>query len=266
MKFGDVNLDIMWGDNLYFLRGFKDSRFDLIYIDPPFNTGKSRRKRFSLIGYDDSYDDYLDFIKVRLVEARRVLRSTGSLFFHVDYREAHYCKIILDRIFGRNNFMNEIIWAYDYGGRSRVKWSAKHDNIFWYVADKKNYTFNYDESDRIPYLATGLVGSEKARLGKTPTDTWWATIVGTNSAERTGYPTQKPLSIMDRIVRVHSNKGDDLLDFFAGSGSFGYSALKYGRNVDLIDNNKDAIFMMSERFGYPINMVIKEKRGICLIA
>ena len=144
--------------------------------------------------------------------------------------------------------MNEIIWAYDYGGRSKKKWSAKHDTIFWYAVDPKNYTYNYDQIDRIPYLAPGLVGKEKAAKGKTPTTVWFNTIVHTNGKEKTGYPTQKPLSILNRIVRVHSNIGDNLLDFFAGSGSFGEAAFINNRNCTLVDSNPIAIDIMFNRF------------------
>jgi site-specific DNA-methyltransferase (adenine-specific) len=176
-----------------------------------------------------------------------VLKKNGSLFLHLDYREVHYIKIELDKIFGRECFMNEIIWAYDYGGRSKRKWSSKHDTILWYVKDPKNYTFNFDQIDRIPYMAPGLVGKEKAARGKTPTDCWWNTIVPTQGEERTGYPTQKPLGIINRIVHVHSNPGDTLLDFFAGSGSLGASAYQHNRNCILIDMNPQAIEIMTKR-------------------
>ncbi len=183
-----------------------------------------------------------------MVEAYRILKPTGSLFLHLDYREVHYAKVMLDGIFGRACFMNEIIWSYDYGARSRKKWPTKHDNILWYVKDPKKYTFNYKDMDRIPYLAPGLVTEEKAKRGKTPTDCWWHTIVPTNGKEKTGYPTQKPLGIIRRIVRVHSNPGDKLLDFFAGSGTFGEAAFDLGRQCTLIDNNPEAIEVMRKRF------------------
>ena len=247
---------------------------DLIYIDPPFNTGKLRKQtRLKLVQdqagaregfqgrryktlkksegagtYADSFEDYLSFLEPRLREARRVLKDSGSFFLHLDYRESHYCKILCDEIFGRACFMNEIIWAYDFGGRSKKKWSAKHDVIFWYVKNLKNYTFNYDAMDRIPYMAPGLVGAEKAARGKTPTDVWWHTIVPTNGKEKTGYPTQKPLGILERIVKIHSKRGDLCMDFFAGSGSLGEAAAKYGRDFILIDNNPEAIAVMRRRF------------------
>src|ERR1700733_9601401 len=241
---------IMYGDNLPLLEELPSSSVDLIYIDPQFNTGKTQsRQRITTVrdGYDDSFDDYLGFLRPRLIEAHRILSATGSLFFHIDYREVDYCKVMLDEIFGRQSFQNEIIWAYDYGARSKSKWPAKHDNILWYSKDPERYTFNFDTCDRIPYMAPGLVGPEKAARGKTPTDVWWHTIVPTNGKEKTGYATQKPLGIVERIVKVHSNSGDMCLDFFAGSGTLGEAAAKNNRNFILIDSNPDAIDVMKMR-------------------
>ncbi len=265
-------IEIHHGDNLGVLKGLTPETFDLVYIDPPFNTGhtqartqirtrrddeagdrvgfKGARYRTEVIGtkgYEDNWDDFLGFIVPRFEEAHRLLKPGGSFFLHIDYREAHYCKVMLDEIFGRDCFMNEIIWAYDYGARTKKRWSAKHDSIFWYVRDPKAYTFNFDEMDRIPYMAPGLVSAEKAARGKTPTDVWWHTIVSPNGKEKTGYPTQKPLGILERIVRVHSNPGDRVMDFFAGSGSFGEAAAKHGREVLLIDQNPEAIEVMRQR-------------------
>ncbi len=263
---------IYFGDNLPILTGFPDESIDLIYIDPPFNTGKRQRrtqietkrssdgdrtgfkgKRYKTVQlgteeYSDIFDDYLSFLEPRLREAHRLLSQTGTLYFHIDYREVHYCKVLLDRIFGRDCFINEVIWAYDFGGRTRKKWPAKHDNILVYVKDPKRYTFNTENIERIPYMAPGLVGPEKAAKGKLPTDTWWHTIVGTNSKEKTGYPTQKPLGIIKRIVAASTHKNDLVLDFFAGSGTTGASCLELGRNFILIDNNEQALRVMSKRF------------------
>ena len=271
------DLLVYYDDNLNVLKNMPDNYVDLIYIDPPFNTGKVQ-KRTSIITvrddngdrigfqgkkyktikigskeYSDIFDDYLLFLEERLVEARRILKDNGSIFLHIDYRESHYVKILMDTIFGRKCFMNEIIWAYDYGARSKKKWPTKHDNIFWYVKNPKDYKFNIDEVDRIPYMAPGLVGKEKAAKGKTPTDVWWHTIVSPNGKEKTGYPTQKPRGILDRIVKVHSNPGDLLMDFFAGSGSFGEAAVELGRKCILVDNNKET---MKKRF---------EKYNVCYI-
>lgn len=263
---------IILADNLAVLRSLPDEHVDLIYIDPPFNTGKTRaltrlrairddnagdrvgfgghRYRTVQLGrltFVDFFDDFLAFMEPRLREAHRVLAPDGSFFLHIDYREVHYCKVLLDAIFGRECFMNEIIWAYDYGGRPRRRWPAKHDNILWYVKDPDNYVFNYDELDRIPYMAPGLVGPEKAARGKTPTDVWWHTIVPTSGRERTGYPTQKPLGIAMRIVRVHSRPGDLVMDFFAGSGTVGEAAARLGRDFLLVDNNPEAVRIMLSR-------------------
>ena len=260
------------GDNLPYLRQLPDGVVDLIYIDPPFNTGRVqtrpqlrtqvdpdgdrvgfagrtyRTTRLGALAYDDTFDDYLGFLVPRLEEAHRVLSPHGSLFVHLDYREVHYVKVALDAIFGRVCFQNEIIWAYDYGARATRKWPAKHDNILWYSKHPDEFTFHLDASDRIAYMAPALVGAEKAARGKTPTDTWWHTIVSPTGKEKTGYPTQKPLGILERIVNVHSSPGDRLLDFFAGSGSFGDAADRCGREVTLVDDNPEAVQVMRARF------------------
>ena len=265
---------IYFGDNLPILKQMKNGSIDLIYIDPPFNTGKKQsRTRIKTVKsengdrrgfqgnsyetielgtkeYDDDFGESFieEFIKPRLEEAYRILSPDGSLYFHIDYREVHYCKILLDKIFGRECFLNEIIWAYDFGGKAKTRWPAKHDNILFYVKDPHNYIFNSHAVDREPYMAPGLVGPEKAKKGKLPTDTWWHTIVGTNSKERTGYPTQKPLGVIKRILQASSLPGQTVLDFFAGSGTVGESCLQLGRNFILIDNNPVALEVMARRF------------------
>lgn len=263
---------IYFGDNLPILKTLPSGLVDLIYIDPPFNTGKTQgrtriktvrdengdRKGFQGNAYQtvelgtrryaDTFDDYQAFIYPRLEEAYRLLKPEGSLYFHIDYREVHYCKLWLDQIFGRDSFINEIIWAYDYGGKPKSRWPAKHDNILFYARNPEHFTFNVNDIDREPYMAPGLVGAEKAERGKLPTDTWWYSIVGTNSRERNGYPTQKPLGVIDRIIRASSNPGDLVMDFFAGSGTVGESCLKLGRDFILIDNNVEALEVMRKRF------------------
>jgi len=266
---------IVHGDNLGILQQMKTESVELIYVDPPFNTGKRQsRKQMKTIrdesgdrigfgghryrteilshqaggaGYGDRFDDFLGFLRPRVVEAHRVLSPSGSLFFHIDYREVHYCKVMLDEIFGRECFQNEIIWAYDYGARATSRWPAKHDNILWYTKDPVRYTFNLNESDRIPYMAPGLVGAEKAARGKTPTDVWWHTIVSPTGKEKTGYATQKPLGILERIIRVHSNPGETVLDFFAGSGTTGEAAAKHERSFVMIDQSAEAVKIMEKR-------------------
>ena len=214
---------------------------------------KGARYRTEVLGssaWRDAFDDYLGFLAPRLEEARRVLAADGSLFLHIDPREAHYCKVLLDELFGRPCFINEIVWAYDYGGRSKTRWPAKHDTILWYARDPRHYVFRYDEIDRVPYMAPGLVGPDKAARGKTPTDVWWNTIVSPTGREKTGYPTQKPLRILERIVRVHSEPGDLVLDFFAGSGTTGEAAARLGRHYLLVDSNPEAVRVMARRLAW----------------
>jgi site-specific DNA-methyltransferase (adenine-specific) len=267
---------ILRSDNLSALRALPDASVELIYIDPPFNTGVTQqRTRIRTIRdaagdrtgfggnryrteklastpiYADIFDDYIGFLRPRILEAHRILTPTGSLFFHIDPREVHYCKVMLDEVFTRACFQNEIIWAYDYGARSTKRWPAKHDNILWYTKHPTDYTFNLDTSDRIPYMAPSLVGAEKAARGKTPTDVWWHTIVSPTGKEKTGYPTQKPLGILERIVRVHSNPGDTVLDFFAGSGTTGLAAARNNRNSILIDRSTEACRLMRKRLAVP---------------
>lgn len=270
---GTLRHRIHLDDNLEVLRDLPDESVDLIYIDPPFNTRKRQsrtrirtarnpegdrvgfggeRYQSTVLGtlsFDDAHSDFLGFLEPRLQEARRVLARHASLYFHIDYREVHYCKVVLDGIFGRSCFLNEIIWSYDFGGRTRQRWAPKHDNILVYVKDPKAYHFDPSEVDRIPYLAPGLVGPEKAKRGKLPTDSWWSTIVPTAGKERTGYPTQKPLQILRRVVSASSRPGDLVVDFFAGSGTTGAACLESGRRFLLVDNNPAALQVMAERFG-----------------
>ena len=282
---------IILADNMDVLPTLAGGSVNLIYIDPPFNTRKARQRtqirtihdeqggdrvgfqgrRYRTVpvgtkSFADSFDDFCAFLEPRLREAHRILAADGSFFLHIDWREAHYCKVLLDAVFGRVCFMNEIIWAYDFGGRPKSKWPAKHDNILWYARDPDRYTFHHDAIDRIPYMAPGLVGPEKAARGKTPTDVWWHTIVPTNSREKTGYPTQKPLGVLTRIVKMHSNEGDLVLDFFAGSGTAGEAAARLGRDFLLIDNNPEAVQIMARRLAFAtpecITPTCRSRRGL----
>jgi site-specific DNA-methyltransferase (adenine-specific) len=273
---------IIQGDCLRALKHYDDESFKLIYIDPPFNTGNTQKRRTLVTRaavdgdrtgfggkryktktvleneYSDSMPwlEYMTWLYRCLKEAQRVLTPTGSILLHLDWHCVHTVKAnIMDRIWGRKHFINEIIWAYDFGGRSKKYWPRKHDNILWYVQDPKNYVFNYDAIDRIPYLAPGLVGAEKAARGKTPTDCMWQTIVPTNGKEKTGYPTQKPLALLQRLVLTHSSKGDRCLDFFAGSGTFGEACGIHERIFNVVDSNPVAIQIMRtrlKRFGCDI--------------
>jgi site-specific DNA-methyltransferase (adenine-specific) len=266
---------VIQGDNLAVLPALPDASFQLIYIDPPFNTGKAQTRRTlrteradegDRVGfagrsyqttetarrsYLDTHDDYLGFLAPRLHQARRLLAADGSLYFHIDYREAHYCKVLLDEVFGRECFLNEIIWAYDFGGRARDRWPAKHDTILVYAREAGRHFFDREAVDRIPYMAPGLVTPEKAARGKIPTDVWWHTIVGTNSREKTGSPSQKPEAILRRIVQASSRPGAWVLDFFAGSGTTGAVCRQLGRRFVMIDDNPEALAVMARRLGGP---------------
>lgn len=263
---------IIFGENTAVLAGLADEIADLVYIDPPFNTGREQRRTYvkttrseegDRVGfkgqsyqtevvaqraYADKFDDYPAFLEPRIREARRILKPTGSFYLHLNYREVHYAKVLCDQIFGRDSFLNEIIWAYDYGARTTKRWPAKHDNILLYVKDPDRYYFDTSEVDRIPYMAPGLVGPEKASRGKLPTDTWWHTIVSPTGKEKVGYPTQKPLGILSRIVKASSPPGGLVVDFFAGSGTTGAAALEAGRRFLLIDHHPEALAVMRKRF------------------
>jgi len=264
---------IYLGDNADVLPLLPSRFFQLVYADPPFNTGRTQRRRslatvaddkgdragfqgrryrttlLNESSYRDSFDDYLGFLEPRLREAHRLLAESGTLYLHLDYREAHYCKLLLDQIFGRECFLNEIVWAYDYGARARRRWPAKHDTILVYVKDARRYFFDSEEVDREPYMAPGLVTAEKAARGKLPTDVWWHTIVSPTGKEKTGYPTQKPLGILRRIVQASTRPGDWCLDPFAGSGTLGAAAAELGRRYVLVDSNPEAAHVMQERLG-----------------
>lgn len=263
---------VIHSDNLTALQSIPDESIQLIYVDPPFNTGRQQTRgtsvttrtetgnrvgfkgkkyeivRETVLSYDDDFADYWSFLEPRLEQAWRLLKDTGTLYLHLDYREAHYAKVLLDSLFGRECFLNEIIWAYDYGGKAKSRWPAKHDTILVYVKNPETYYFNNEEVDREPYMAPGLVTPEKVERGKLPTDVWWHTIVSPTGTEKTGYPTQKPLGVLRRIIQASSAEGDVVLDFFAGSGTTGAAASELGRSFILIDQNPEAIAVMKDRF------------------
>jgi len=262
---------IFKGDNLPILKSIPSDSVQLIYIDPPFNTGRTQSRgtttttrtdtgnrvgfkgkrydvvRETVLSYDDEFEDFWSFLEPRLEEAWRILNESGTLYLHLDYREAHYAKVLLDALFGRECFLNEIIWAYDYGGKSKNKWPSKHDTILVYVKDPAKYYFNSTEVDREPYMAPGLVTPEKVEKGKLPTDVWWHTIVSPTGKEKTGYPTQKPKGILRRVIQASSKPGDLILDFFAGSGTTGAVAAELGRRFILIDQNPESIEVITKR-------------------
>ena len=307
------SVEIHHGDNLAVVAGFADASFTLIYLDPPFNTGRLQTKSIEtarsrvtspsesdaaaseaaesavlagaadanglssgtsasvprdfrrgfhgreyeritgdLRAYDDRFDDYWGFLEPRLIEAWRLLADDGTLYVHLDYREAHYAKVLMDALFGRDKFLNELIWAYDYGAKTRKRWPTKHDTILVYVKDPARYWFDSEAVDREPYMAPGLVTPEKAERGKLPTDVWWHTIVPTTGREKTGYPTQKPEGILRRIVQASSRRGDRVLDFFAGSGTTGAVASALGRHAVLVDANPEAVAVMTARMPHAV--------------
>jgi site-specific DNA-methyltransferase (adenine-specific) len=264
---------VIAGDNLPVLERLPEAAFDLVYMDPPFNTGRSqarnslavtadpqaqrigfggRRYRTELLqrlSYDDQFGDYLSFLEPRLVRARELLAPHGTLYFHIDYRESHYCKLLLDEVFGRDAFLNELIWAYDYGAKPRRRWPAKHDTILVYVRTPGAHHFDADAVEREPYMAPGLVGAENAARGKRPTDVWFHTIVPTNGAEKTGYPTQKPAGVIRRVVAASSRPGGWCLDPFAGSGTLGAVCRELDRRFVLVDSSPTAVEVMRSRLG-----------------
>ena len=264
---------VVLGDNLDVAAELPDGSFRLIYLDPPFNTGRKQSRQTitttraaggsrvgfkgqtydtvkgTLYSYNDEFADYWTFLEPRLEQAWRLLDDRGTLYLHLDYREVHYAKVALDALFGRDSFLNEIIWAYDYGAKSAGRWPAKHDTILVYVKNPKNYYFDNTTVDREPYMAPGLVSAEKIARGKLPTDVWWHTIVTTTGKERTGYATQKPEGVLRRIVAASSAEGDWVLDFFAGSGTTASVAAKLGRRFVVVDQNPDAVEIMRTRLG-----------------
>ncbi len=270
------------GDNLNVMRSLADGTFQVVYLDPPFNTGRRQERQTMstqksstgtrvgfgganydtvkgvLYGYDDAFEDYWEFLEPRLREAHRLLTDSGTLYLHLDYREAHYAKVALDALFGRENFLNEIIWAYDYGAKSTKRWPTKHDTILVYVKNPKTYFFDSDTVDREPYMAPGLVTPEKRERGKLPTDVWWHTIVSPTGSEKTGYATQKPVGILRRIIAASSRPGDWVLDPFAGSGTTGAAARALDRNTVLIDRNPDSIAVIESRLDVTASPTVPE--------
>ena len=267
------------GDNLAAMAQLPDTSMQLVYLDPPFNTGRAQRRATTrstrdpegthlgfagtsytrtieaLSSYDDTFADYWAFLAPRLIEAHRLLRDDGTLYLHLDWREAHYAKVALDALFGRECFLNELIWAYDYGAKSRRRWPTKHDTIVVYVKNPATFYFDSEAVDREPYMAPGLVTPEKAARGKLPTDVWWHTIVPTSGAEKTGYPTQKPLGILRRIVQASTREGDWVLDPFAGSGTTAAAARALGRRSVSIDASADAVAVAARRLDLGIARV-----------
>jgi site-specific DNA-methyltransferase (adenine-specific) len=268
---------VIEADNLDVLARLPDGSVDLCYADPPFGTGERQRlerirtgqgeatrrgfggreyryRVVSDVSYDDglAMDEHLAALRLRVEAIHRLLAPHGSVYLHCDWRTAHHVRLMLDDVFGATRFLNELVWAYDYGGRPRDRWPRKHDTILWYA---KGDTWRYDREaiDRVPYMAPGLVGPEKAARGKLPTDVWWMTIVPPGSAERTGYPTQKPVRLLERIVAASSRAGDLVLDPYAGSGTTGVAAARLGRRWLLVDREPAAVAIARARLAAEVD-------------
>jgi DNA modification methylase len=257
---------LILGDNLDVLASLPDGSVDLIYIDPPFGTGTIRRG-----GHDSShrYRDvpgdpsrYVAWLHERLAQSRRVLSSHGSLFVHLDYRTVHYVKVELDTIFGRDRFINELIWCYSVGGKSRRSFGRKHDTILWYSRTAE-YAF-FPDAVKVPRKSGShmrVVQTEDGELvqektdrksgkvyryplsaGKVPED-WWTDIeiLNRGDAERTGWPTQKPERLLERIIQSTTTPGALVADWFCGSGTTGVVAQRLDRRFVLVDRESHAI-------------------------
>jgi site-specific DNA-methyltransferase (adenine-specific) len=258
----DLNV-VHKGSALDLLHSIPDESIDLIYTDPPFGTGniqtmdrKKAGKTVSKIEYSDKYENYLDFLEPHLIQMHKVLKSTGTMYLHMDWRWVHYAKVMCDGIFGMENFLNEVVWSYNFGGRGKDRWPQKHDTILVYIKEMGKHTFNWNDIDRIPYAAPELqyVGRTKEEAekriaeGQVPTDVWSMSIVGTASKERVGYPNQKPQKLMKRAIVASSNVGDIVLDPFGGSGSTAAAAMEANRKFITGDSSPDAIQTMRNRF------------------
>ena len=258
-----MNLNVVHkAEAIHFLESIPDESVDLIYTDPPFGTGdkqqlnrKSKGVIVSKLSYDDKFEDYVDFLSRHLVHMRRILKQSGTMYLHLDWRWVHYAKVECDKIFGVRNFLNHVVWSYNFGGRGRDRWPQKHDDILVYTKSCGDHLFNWDEIDRIPYAAPELqfVGRSKEEAekriatGQVPTDVWSMSIVGTASRERVGYPSQKPLKLVKRVIRASSPHRGLVVDPFAGSGTTAVAALESGRDFLVCDRSEEAINVMKDR-------------------
>jgi len=249
-------------DCLPLLGALDDEVLDLIYIDPPFCT-QGRRSGRGGVGYVDRWHDglegYLDFLRPRLAEMRRVLKPTAAIFVHLDYRTVHYVKLELDRIFGLGNFMNEIIWSYRTGGVSRRWLGRKHQTILAYAKSLGRHKFhvvrdgrfrtdglNVDEAGR-PYKSTTRGRLYFDPRGPALTDVWEIPFLSTVGNERIGYPDQKPLKLLERIIGCCTDPGDRVADFFAGSGTTLLAAERLTRRWLGCEINQGALALIRRR-------------------
>jgi DNA modification methylase len=265
----ESNGQLILGDNLSVMAALLpkyEGRINLVYADPPFFTNRKFNARIGrgedsrkpdewklTHGYQDNWidlDEYLDFLYQRLSLMYRLLAPNGTLYLHLDWHADAYARLILDELFGAENFLNEIIWTYHGPSPIRTAFNRKHDTILSYVKGK-DYTFNAD-AVREPYnqnTVNTFKSSSKAGFGKVPNlergkvpeDWWYFPVVARLHNERTGYPTQKPNALVERIILASSNPGDLVADFFCGSGTTPYVAAKNGRKFIACDENPSAI-------------------------
>lgn len=261
---------LICGDALDDITRWPDGVLDAIYIDPPFGTGVVRRGRGPGHAYADRADDpdaFVAWLLPYLEHARRALRAAGSLFVHLDYRAVHYVKVALDRLFGRARFVNEVAWCYAVGGKSRRGFGRKHDTILWY-ARGPDHAF-YPDAVRVPRRGgshmrlvldgdtpvqektdrrTGRVYRYPVAAGKVPED-WWTDIETLNHSdgERTGWPSQKPERLVERLLAAVTVPGDRVADWFVGSGTTAAVAQRTGRGFVTFDNAPGAIAVCIDR-------------------
>ena len=248
-------------DNLELLKQLPDNSIDLIYCDILYNTGKKFKD------YDDKLgtpQQAIEWYKPRLVEMKRVLKDTGSIYLQMDCRLVHYMKVEMDNIFGLKNFRNDIIWCYNTQGYSKSKYSSKHDNILFYTKTNK-YSFNMEsirekepspssikryqkEIDKNGYYIDSKSGKKVYQLkGSPPLDWFFMSVLPHAHKENTGYNTQKPKVLLERIIKASSNEGDIVADFFMGSGTSMVVAKELGRNYIGCDINPKAVEITNER-------------------
>lgn len=272
------NGEILQGDNLILMQQLIDAgvEVDLVYIDPPY--GIKVDEKFGMLAWKDVFEpknrvdeiiniellcskgecNYLRWLYPRLVLLKELLSERGSIYLHIDWHAGHYVKLIMDDIFGKENFRNEIVWCYRQGGRSQSNYSQKHDTIYWYSKSNSQWVFNGD-SVRVPYEGTGgyqtsgkgVVINGKVykpnELGKIPEDWWDIPAIPPMSMERIGYATQKPEALLERIIKGSSNEDSIVLDVFGGSGTTAAVAERLGRRWIIIDNNPEAIEIITKR-------------------
>jgi len=261
---------LVFGDNLQILKTFNENKdplvknkikgkVKLIYIDPPFATKDEFQSKEGAKAYNDKKKgaEFVEFMRKRLIVAKELLSNDGGIFIHLDWKKAHYIKLVMDEIFGENKFRNEIIWTYSGpSAPNQQQFSRKHEVIFWY-SKSDDWVFNRD-AIRIPYHestagkfeseGTGF-GGEKADLsqGKIPEDWWYLPIVARIRTEILDYPTQKPEALLSRIIKATTNEGDIVLDFFCGSGTTLAVAEKLNRRWIGCDIGKLAIYTTQKR-------------------